>query len=32
MILVFDANKIKIAEFTQEFMFMRRKPGAEIRK
>ena len=30
LILVFNANKIKIAEFTQESMFMQRKPCAEI--
>ena len=28
--LVFNANKIKIVEFTQESVFMRRKPCAEI--
>ena len=30
LILVFNANKIKIVEFIQESMFMRRKPCAEI--
>ena len=30
LILVFTANKIKIVEFTQESVFMRRKPYAEI--
>ena len=30
LILVFNANKIKIVEFTQESVFMRRKPCAEI--
>ena len=30
LILVFSANKIKIVEFTQESLFMRRKPCAEI--
>ena len=30
LILVFDAKKIKIVEFTQESVFMRKKPCAEI--
>ena len=30
MILVFNANKIKIVEFTQESVFMIRKTCAEI--
>ena len=29
LILVFKGNKIKIVEFTQEYVFMRRKPCAE---
>ena len=30
LILVFNDNKIKIVEFTQESVFIRRKPCAEI--
>ena len=29
-ILVFDANKIEMVEFTQESVFMGRKPCAEL--
>ena len=30
LILLFKANKIKIVEFIQEYVFMQRKPCAEI--